>query len=190
MAADQVYSPAPAHQPLLLADLLTGLDGVDQWDTFVRPGQGNKRREMLYNIDPLKDGRNGHNAAIRVGKYKLLVGDPGKPSGWIPPPAVTNVDTRGNDRIFSDLQNLFDTQEKCSPTGVGEEQVLLFDLSQDPNEKYDLSEKYPKTVLKLKDLLSKYRRTMIPPDVKDRVERGNPSHFDDNWSTGWCRSDP
>ena len=182
--------PRPRHQLLLLADLLTGLDGVDQWDTFVRPGQGSMRREMLYNIDPLTDGRNGHNAAIRVGKYKLLVGDPGKPSGWIPPPAVTNVDTKGNERIFSDLQYLFDTQEKCSLTGVEEEQVLLFDLSQDPNEKYDLSEKYPKTVLKLKDLLSKYRRTMIPPDVKDRVERGNPSHFDNNWSTGWCRPDP
>ena len=144
---------------------------------------------MLYNIDPLKDGKNGHNAAIRVGKYKLILGDPGKPSGWIPPPAVTNIETRENDEIFTDLEYIFNTHEKCSLHGVEEEEVLLFDLSQDPNEKYDLSEKFPKTVSKLKDLLSKYQRSMLPPDIKDRVERGNPSHFDNNWSTGWCRSD-
>ena len=172
------------------ADLLPGIDGVDQWETLVRPTQSSKRREMLYNIDPLQDGKNGHNAAIRVGKYKLIKGNPGKPSGWIPPPAVTNIDARENDGIFNDLEYLYNSPELCPRQGPEDDQVLLFDLSQDPNEQLDLSKKYPNIVMKLKNVLSKYHSSMIPPDVKDKVAKGNPSHFGNIWSTGWCQAEP
>ena len=163
---------------------------MDQWETLVLGKQRSKREEMLYNIDPLRDGKNGNNAAIRVGQYKLIKGDPGKPSGWIPPPSVTDVQTRGNDDIFVKLDNIFNTPDSCPHPEVVEEKVLLYDLSKDPYEKNDLSKKYPKIVAKLKKLLSKYEASMIPPDVKERVGQGNPSHFDNNWSSGWCQSEP
>ena len=44
---------------------LPRLDGVDQWAGLVRGAGRGPRREMLYNIDPLRDGDSGPNAAIR-----------------------------------------------------------------------------------------------------------------------------
>ena len=43
------------------------MDGVDQWQQLARGRGQNKRRMMLYNIDPLLDpvSNNGNNAAIR-----------------------------------------------------------------------------------------------------------------------------
>ena len=43
------------------------MDGVDQWQLLARGRGENKRRMMLYNIDPLLDpvSNNGNNAAIR-----------------------------------------------------------------------------------------------------------------------------
>ena len=43
------------------------MDGVDQWQLLARGTGENKRRVMLYNIDPLLDpvSNNGNNAAIR-----------------------------------------------------------------------------------------------------------------------------
>ena len=41
------------------------IDGVDQWEEL-RDGLGeNKRRLMVYNIDPLRDPSQGGNGAIR-----------------------------------------------------------------------------------------------------------------------------
>ena len=32
------------------------------------------------------------NAALAINEMKLILGDPGTPDGWIPPPAVTDSD--------------------------------------------------------------------------------------------------
>ena len=38
--------------------------------------------------------------------------------------------------------------------------------------------------------LQEYRLTMIPPDVGDDSEKGNPQHFNGTFSPGWCQSEP
>ena len=127
---------------------------------------------MLYNIDPRLDERsgNGHNAAIREGQYKLIVGHPGKPSGWIPPPQDENVTITD---MFSDSYR--------------DDQVLLFDLYKDPYEKNDLSRTHPQIVKKLQTKLMSYMKTMIDPDIVNLSVDGNPSLHNNTWSTGWCK---
>ena len=71
----------------------------------------------------------------REGNYKLIIGHPGKPDGWIPPPE--------SEKDFH--LNTTDLYDKRG--------VLLFDLNQDPLEKNDLSHVYPKIVRKLKHKL-------------------------------------
>ena len=41
------------------------IDGVDQWEELCNGLGSNKRRLMLYNIDPLRDPSHGGNGAIR-----------------------------------------------------------------------------------------------------------------------------
>ena len=140
------------------------IDGVDQWEELTSGRGVGKRRTMLYNIDPLLDpvSNNGNNAAIRSGRqeplnsfvlhigllsitsregnYKLIVGDPGKPDGWIPPP-LSELESKSKEKIPLNL-NTTDINHKRT--------VLLFDLNQDPSEKNDLSRIYPNIVRKLK----------------------------------------
>ncbi|XP_059146181.1 arylsulfatase I-like [Physella acuta] len=59
---------------------LTNLDGYDSWDMLSQNGPA-VRNEILHNIDPQDD-----SSAIRVGDYKLLMGDLGSSwDGWYPP---------------------------------------------------------------------------------------------------------
>ncbi|XP_070185141.1 arylsulfatase J-like isoform X3 [Littorina saxatilis] len=62
---------------------LTGLDGVSQWKSILQAKVPSARTEFVYNFDEMKK-----NAAIRMGKYKLLEGKPGHPDGWYPPPTM------------------------------------------------------------------------------------------------------
>lgn len=66
------------------------LDGYNQWDALSNNRKG-RRKEILHNIDP--EGK-GHSA-LRVGDYKILVGDVGMAyDDWYPPwqdPADTEL---------------------------------------------------------------------------------------------------
>ena len=159
---------------------MKGIDGVDQWKALMM-NQDSPRYEMLYNIDPDKDGGNGPAGAIRQGPHKLIRGDPGRPDGWIPPPAVVDINT---EEYSDQLQNIF-TSEQCSP-----HTSLLFNIADDPHEKTDISAQYPGVVARLEAALARYQARMIPPDVTTLVQRGNPVHWGDTWSSGWCSSRP
>eukprot|EP00092_Neocalanus_flemingeri_P019261 GFUD01020865.1.p1 GENE.GFUD01020865.1~~GFUD01020865.1.p1 ORF type:complete len:508 (-),score=119.82 GFUD01020865.1:126-1649(-) len=165
------------------AKTLQGIDGIDQWRALMMD-KPSPRNQMLYNIDPDKTPKHGPAGAIRLGPYKLIRGDPGRPNGWIPPPAVVDID---NEEYFDQLQDIF-INEQC--TANGKNAKLLFNLSKDPLEKQDLSKKFPKIVKKLEEVLDEYAEGMIPPDDTGLVLEGNPSNFDNLWSAGWCTSRP
>jgi len=149
-----------------------GLDGMDQWDTLTR-GSPSPRVEMLYNIDPMSDGEvgNGPGGALRLGSFKLIRGDAGTPDGWIPPDNVTDIG-----------------EESKSATRTVGEKMLLFDLDSDPEEKNNLAMTYPEITSYLAQLLDTYQDGMVPPDIADVMQEGNPTHFQGVWSSGWCNA--
>ncbi|XP_063885361.1 arylsulfatase B-like [Scylla paramamosain] len=57
-----------------------GIHGVDQWRAITEAGLP-QRFLMVYNID----NTTSFTAGVRMGRYKLLVGNPG-PGEWTPPP--------------------------------------------------------------------------------------------------------
>ncbi|CAG0905637.1 unnamed protein product, partial [Darwinula stevensoni] len=60
----------------------SSIDGVNQWEAIAH-NKAAIRKEFVYNLRMEGDLLSG---AIRVGIHKLILGDPGKPDNWIPPP--------------------------------------------------------------------------------------------------------
>ncbi|XP_053303956.1 arylsulfatase B isoform X2 [Spea bombifrons] len=142
------------------------LDGFDVWKT-ISEGSPSPRVELLHNIDPLYEdafpcstsnetrkslssgtplrwGDRVFNvsvhAAIRHGEWKLLTGFPGC-SHWFPPPTI------GSDIPAPDSAN---------------KTFWLFNIAHDPEERNDLSEKYPHIVKKLLCRLEYYNNGSVP----------------------------
>ncbi|GFR92429.1 arylsulfatase J-like [Elysia marginata] len=84
----------------------TSLDGVDAWEMLSHDGEG-VRSEMLHNIDPVD-----MNAALRVGDYKLLVGDISLDrGGWYPPYQLSGDEKRLHYLNFTDNVSLNEASE-------------------------------------------------------------------------------
>lgn len=163
--------------------MLPKIDGIDQWKALVN-NKTSARSEMLYNIDPGSDLTGPWvNGGIRVNEMKLLLGNPGKPDGWIPPPSV--VEIMNENQEIEALKGLF------SPTVCDEMNVQLFNLTADPYEKANLASLFPKIVEDLTLKLKDYGASMIPPDNAPEVEEGNPNqHGGGIYGPGWCTAQP
>ncbi|KAK7491342.1 hypothetical protein BaRGS_00017443 [Batillaria attramentaria] len=132
------------------------LDGFDQWAT-ISDGKASPRTELLHNIDILfpPAGDTSYpgafdtrvRAAIRSGDMKLITGDPGE-GEWTPPPEEDNLlpTSFSSDSPSADAQN-----------------VWLFNITADPEERHDLSQQYPDVVKKLLQRLQYYNSTAVPP---------------------------
>ncbi|XP_023323524.1 arylsulfatase B isoform X3 [Eurytemora carolleeae] len=124
---------------------LVGLDGLDQWKT-IKNGEQSPRIEMLYNIDPYHDPGSGSGpvGAIRVGEYKLIKGNPGKPDGWVPPDSVSNtelvhLEDINNINISSGNQPLsWSSEDELGGEEYKDKELFLFNLDSDPTEKINL----------------------------------------------------
>ncbi|BFZ20046.1 hypothetical protein BsWGS_23085 [Bradybaena similaris] len=146
------------------------LDGYDQWES-ISLGTPSPRQIMLHNIDILHP-RKGEplwtntwdtsvRAAIRVGDYKLITGDPGNGS-WVPPP------NRG----------LFFVPE-AEESAV--KNTWLFNITADPNEEHDLSDQQPLQVLRMLQLLVQFNNTAVPPRYPPPDPRCDPALHGDAW---------
>ncbi|XP_053381274.1 arylsulfatase B-like [Mercenaria mercenaria] len=150
------------------------LDGFDQWDTinYRRPSP---RKELLHNIDPLYPAsgqplpnstfNTTRRAALRVGDWKIITGDPGNGS-WVPPPNM-NLPAYGIQE-----RTTYKTDKK---------NVWLFHIGSDPNERVDLSDTYPKIVKAMLDKLSQYERTAVTCRYPQGDRRADPSKLDGFW---------
>lgn len=155
------------------------LDGFNVWNTISK-GHASPRLELLHNIDPLyKDlapcpgsdtkstlvntdsgnswPHSGFNvsvhAAIRSSNWKLLTGYPGCDI-WFPQPDGNKSSTL--------------EREPLKP-------VMLFDIDKDPEERNELSAKFPAVVEYLLSRLNAYGKQALPihfPDDDPKCDPG------------------
>ena len=114
---------------------------------------------------------------VRVGPFKLIRGDPGRPDGWIRPDMVVNVD---------EVQPPMGYDQEELQRSRNSEHVLLFHLVEDPHEKTNLATKYPAITQYLVRLLDQYQVTFsdacfCPP---------RPGWWHRTLRPGWMRETP
>ncbi|XP_061879098.1 arylsulfatase I-like [Entelurus aequoreus] len=91
-------------------------------------------------------------AAIRVGDWKLLTGDPGH-GEWVPPQVLPTLPGR-----WWNLERAFSAFYKTSK----HKNIWLFNISADPYEREDLAKQRPDVVQQLLSRLAFYNRTAVP----------------------------
>ncbi|XP_023681164.1 arylsulfatase J [Paramormyrops kingsleyae] len=155
------------------------LDGYDVWEA-ISEGRPSPRQDILHNIDPVYiKARAGSweaglgvwdtsvQAALRVGRWKLLTGVPGY-GDWVPPQTFSTLPLAGRwqqERVHWDRGK----------------SVWLFDLAADPYERVDLSFRYPRVVKRLLLKLAQYNRTAVPVRYPARDSRSNPQFRGGVW---------
>ncbi|XP_012687950.1 arylsulfatase I [Clupea harengus] len=161
-----------------------GLDGYDVWPV-ISEGKESPRREILHNIDPLNrkgqgSWKEGHHvwdtavqAAIRVGDWKLLTGDPGH-GDWVPPQVLTHFPGG-----WWNLERGIGHQAKS---------VWLYNITGDPCERHDLAMQRPDVVKKLMARLAYHNHTSVPVQYPPDDPRANPDQNGGAWGP-WIRND-
>ncbi|KAM3937474.1 arylsulfatase J [Leptodactylus fuscus] len=147
------------------------LDGYDIWETLSE-GKRTPRIDILHNIDPMyTKARNGSwkagfgiwntaiQSAIRVNQWKLLTGNPGN-GDWVPPQSFSNS---GLSRWHNERVSL--TNGKS---------LWLFNITADPYERDDLSERYPDVVKQLLRKLAQFNKSAVPVRYPPKDPRSNP----------------
>ncbi|XP_067672380.1 arylsulfatase B-like [Haliotis asinina] len=154
-------------------DVDLDMDGVNQWDVISKGAQP-VRSEHVYNIE----GR----AAIRVGEYKLIKGDPGFQLGEHQP--VFNFIGKGRKTANGWI----------APEDIGSQKTKfgkpiakkygLFNLHDDPLEEHDISEDFPDIVEKLIGRLHHHINLSVPY-VKSTPMTNDYSRLN-VMTPGWC----
>uniref|UniRef100_A0A7N8Y695 Arylsulfatase I-like n=1 Tax=Mastacembelus armatus TaxID=205130 RepID=A0A7N8Y695_9TELE len=173
-----------------------GLDGFDVWPT-ISEGKDSPRHEILHNIDPLTSPcpipgtaePKSHpppqlrlqlsqpvwdtsvQAAIRVGDWKLLTGDPGH-GDWVPPQVLSTLPGR-----WWNLERTFSSFSKSSP----HKNVWLFNITGDPYERHDVAKERPDVVQQLLARLAYYNQTAVPVYFPPDDPRANPGRHGGAW---------
>ncbi|XP_071391521.1 arylsulfatase I-like [Centroberyx affinis] len=110
-------------------------------------------------------------AAIRVGDWKLLTGDPGH-GDWVPPQVLTTLPGR-----WWNLERSF----SASPKAAAHKSVWLFNITADPYERWDLAERRPDVVQRLLGRLAFYNRTAVPVYFPPDDPRADPERHGGAW---------
>ena len=151
------------------------LDGFDQWKTIATYAES-PRTELLHNIDPLKSTKASHiikgfdtsvQAAIRVGDWKLLTGDPGFDE-WVKPPELDNIMTTLKKNVI---------RKSNSSSNM----IQLFNIKHDPNERTEVSADHPDIVEQLLEKLAKYNSTAVPVYYPQSDPNANPKMHGGFW---------
>ncbi|XP_046566660.1 arylsulfatase B-like [Haliotis rubra] len=138
------------------------MDGVSQYDMLINGGPS-KRNEFVYNIYDEIDA-----AAIRYGDLKLMQGSPGDHNGWAPLPHL-GID-----------EGVYEADNQTFPP------FMLYNITADPTEHFDLSSKYPDLLDMMKKRLENWKKSRVPAQDPTPVPASNPKYFGGVWSPGWC----
>ncbi|KAK3596802.1 hypothetical protein CHS0354_036641 [Potamilus streckersoni] len=150
-----------------------GMDGMDMWPT-ISNNAPSPRKEFVYNIDEIL-----HNAAIRVGDYKLIEGNPGHWNGWYPLPSVKEGLPNATADGAAESKN-------CMVNISADPNYQLFDIRNDPTEHFDISKKYPKVLQQMTQRLAEYKKSLVPANYPPPDPKSNPKYYNGTWSPGWC----
>ncbi|XP_029309872.1 arylsulfatase I-like [Cottoperca gobio] len=110
-------------------------------------------------------------AAIRVGDWKLLTGDPGH-GDWVPPQVLSTFPGR-----WWNLERAVSPLPKSSPP----KNVWLFNITADPCERQDLADQRPDVVQQLMVRLAFYNQTAVPVYFPPDDPRADPSRHSGAW---------
>lgn len=102
-----------------------------------------------------------NRAAIRSGKWKLLVGIQ-KPGNWV------QTAIRGGRTL-------------CATEFDNSKRIQLYNIRRDPNETRDLAQRYPKKVNWLMAKLERYRKSSVPERWRAKDIRGSPLYNRGVW---------
>ena len=150
------------------------IDGVNQVDLILQASSGQSRRDgFVVNINENAEGKT--QAALRDGKYKLIMNPPPR-DGWIEPPTA-------NGQLDEHHCKLPNTSLKTE-VGGQMDKILLFDIESDPEEREDISDQFPDVVSEMVIKVSELKQEMIPADEPAWLERVGVE--DGVWVTGWC----
>ncbi|XP_046368967.2 arylsulfatase B-like [Haliotis rufescens] len=138
------------------------MDGISQYDMLINGGP-TKRNEFVYNIYDEREA-----AAIRYGDLKLMQGSPGANNGWAPLPHL-GIDER-----------VYQADNQTFPP------FMLYNITADPTEHFDLSATYPELVDMMKKRLENWKKSRVPAQDPSPVPAANPKNYGGVWSPGWC----
>ncbi|KAL3055650.1 hypothetical protein OYC64_018346 [Pagothenia borchgrevinki] len=111
-------------------------------------------------------------AAIRVGDWKLLTGDPGH-RDWVPPQVMSTLPGH-----WWKLERPVSPLPKSSSAPKN---VWLFNITADPCERQDLAAQRPDVVQQLMARLAFHNRTAVPVYFPPDDPRANPSRHSGAW---------
>ncbi|VDI05602.1 Hypothetical predicted protein [Mytilus galloprovincialis] len=134
------------------------IDGVSQWK-YLKRCRGSGRNEFVYQIDDYV----AKSAAIRVGDYKMILGEP-----------------RVVDFSFDPIGGF--SIKLADPNSTD---IRLFNLKNDPTESNNLASRLPNKVKKMKIKLDELRKDSLPTafPVFESNEIGSPNNI---VSIDWC----
>ncbi|KAM7341897.1 arylsulfatase B isoform 2-T2 [Cochliomyia hominivorax] len=188
-----------------LDNISTHLDGISVWDALSND-EISPRRSTLHNIDDIWG-----SAALTRGDWKVVKGTNynGAWDGWYGP--AGNRDPRSYDykairysnsgralsalnmlptiadiirlRLQSNIDCSVDMSylkqgDSCKPL----QNPCLFNIKDDPCEKYNLAQKYSNILNALIEELNYYNSTAVPPSNLPLDPRANPSRWNYTWT--------
>lgn len=182
---------------------IDGIDGQDVWSSLVSEDDSVNRTLLIHNIDDIY-----RSSAIRFGQWKLVKGTnyEGKWDGWYGPSgrnlhhydidlilnshtgrALKKIHRAPTPEQISNLRR--ESEVVCSHRSSNDsapcfplKKPCLFNIEEDPCERYNLAEREPELLKDLLDLLRKVNETAVPPGNLPLDPQGLPQRWGYVWT--------